>query len=245
MTKTMRDQNFKKHPHTARFLMTFHAAGGDLPTEIDAEGNVIDDGTEEISADVWAAASKKAIAAPAAPVDRRSEKQTSYMDSLVAQLTALDAERGQEFATFIEQGTRTGYWTPGMSGTASKCISALKDAITDARSKAAAERKAASADTEEGFYVKDDTVYKVQIAVHGSGRPYAKRLVVAEYDGVKSALWEYAAGAVRELKPEHKLTLEQAKEFGKLYGVCVRCGTVLTDEFSIENGIGPVCITKF
>jgi hypothetical protein len=41
------------------------------------------------------------------------------------------------------------------------------------------------------------------------------------------------------------MSLEEAKAFGRLYGVCVRCGATLTDEQSIEAGIGPVCAGRF
>lgn len=40
-----------------------------------------------------------------------------------------------------------------------------------------------------------------------------------------------------------KLTKDQAGALGKLYGCCIRCGRTLTDPFSVENGIGPVCAT--
>lgn len=92
----------------------------------------------------------------------------------------------------------------------------------------------------DGFYKRDGVIFKVQVAVHGSGRPYAKQLVVA--DG--SASWEYAPGMVRVLQPEDKLTLEQAAEFGRLYGICAICAAPLTNEESIEAGIGPVCRGK-
>ena len=42
-----------------------------------------------------------------------------------------------------------------------------------------APRPVRSSITEDGMYVKDGVVYKVQFAVHGSGNLYAKRLVVA------------------------------------------------------------------
>jgi hypothetical protein len=41
------------------------------------------------------------------------------------------------------------------------------------------------------------------------------------------------------------MTLDQAKAFGALYGACCNCGKTLTDERSIEAGIGPVCARKF
>lgn len=94
---------------------------------------------------------------------------------------------------------------------------------------------------EPGMYRLEGDVYKVQIAVHGSQRPYAKRLVVDE----DSVHFEYAAGAVSRLSAEDRMTLEEAKEFGHLYGTCCVCGKTLTNESSIENGIGPVCAGKF
>ena len=94
---------------------------------------------------------------------------------------------------------------------------------------------------EEGMYRLDGVIFKVQVAVHGSGKPYAKRLV--QNGGAWS--FEYAPGAVHKLGPEHLLTLDQAKEFGALYGTCCVCGRTLTNEASIEAGIGPVCASKF
>lgn len=85
------------------------------------------------------------------------------------------------------------------------------------------------------------TIYKVQHAVHGSGHQYAKKLVFE--DG--SWIFKYASGVVFKLRPEHKMTLEDAKAFGALYGTCCVCGRTLTDEKSIEAGIGPICAGKF
>lgn len=101
--------------------------------------------------------------------------------------------------------------------------------------------KAAPVELEAGIYRLEDKFYKVQKAVHGSGRMYAKVLVV---DGPGSAHFEYATGAIRQLTPDHKISLEEAKQFGHVYGVCVSCGATLTDEKSIEAGIGPVCAKK-
>lgn len=95
--------------------------------------------------------------------------------------------------------------------------------------------------TEAGMYKLGDDIYKVQKAVHGSGQLYAKLLVV---DGPGSAHFEYATGAIRKLRAEHKLSLEDAKAFGALYGSCCCCGKTLTDENSIAEGIGPVCASK-
>lgn len=103
----------------------------------------------------------------------------------------------------------------------------------------------------DGMYRNPETgeIFKVQVAVHGSGKLYAKKLVKLDEPTIvrgKEAhfAFEMARGAVMTLKPEWKLTREDAKEFGDLYGCCMRCGTILTDEESIERGMGPVCYDK-
>lgn len=39
--------------------------------------------------------------------------------------------------------------------------------------------------------------------------------------------------------------IDAAKRIGKLTGVCCVCGRTLTNEGSIEEGIGPICASKF
>ena len=56
--------------------------------------------------------------------------------------------------------------------------------------------------------------------------------------------WDYAAGAIRHLRPEHRMSVERAVELSLRIGRCIRCGALLTAEQSVERGIGPVCITK-
>lgn len=98
--------------------------------------------------------------------------------------------------------------------------------------------QAPSKQAADGFYNVDGAIYKVVKAVHGSGHPYAKRL------NTERGGWEYAPGMVKTLRPEQMLTLEEATRFGRLYGICVICGAPLTDEKSIEAGIGPICRGK-
>jgi hypothetical protein len=100
---------------------------------------------------------------------------------------------------------------------------------------------------EEGMWIMDNEIYKVQIAHHGSGRPYAKILLKFFDDDGKltHCEWDRAKGAQYRLpKYGRRMTLEEAQEFGKLYGWCCRCGTILTNETSIAEGIGPVCAGK-
>lgn len=91
----------------------------------------------------------------------------------------------------------------------------------------------------DGFYARGNEVYKVQWNLAGT-RKYAKVLNPEtgkfEYVGMKPLTF---------LTPADTLTLGRAKELGHLYGVCCRCGRTLTNEASIEAGIGPICAEQF
>lgn len=113
----------------------------------------------------------------------------------------------------------------------------------------------------EGIYRDPNTgtIYKVQVAKQGSGNLYAKRLMVTQAGTCGGCMFcdgedtcpdyvgnfEYAPGVVKALRPEWKLTVEEAAEFGALYGICGCCGRDLTDEESIARGIGPICFAKY
>lgn len=106
---------------------------------------------------------------------------------------------------------------------------------------------------DDGMYKRGDVIFKVQHAVHGSNRQYAKKLVYFDANGYEAKAagtdgsWEfiYQQGAINTLSPDDQMSLEEAQEFGRIYGVCCRCGATLTDENSIAAGIGPICATKF
>ena len=87
------------------------------------------------------------------------------------------------------------------------------------------------------YRMADGTIVKAQFAVNGSGNLYAKRLVVDGDHGT----FVYEPGLLGKLSADDRMTVEQAAEFGKLYGFCIVCGRTLTDEGSIAAGIGPVC----
>lgn len=89
--------------------------------------------------------------------------------------------------------------------------------------------------TEEGFYKVGEAVFKTKRAQ--AGHLYALRL--------EGTSWEYARGAMGKIGTEHKLTLEQAKQYGQLTGICCCCGRTLTNEESIAEGIGPICKGKY
>lgn len=82
-----------------------------------------------------------------------------------------------------------------------------------------------------------DIIYKVYHTQ--TGQQVAKRLVDDYPNGWK---FKYEGKApLHFLKPTERMSIDDAMEFGKIYGQCCMCGRTLTDELSIEMGIGPVC----
>lgn len=96
-----------------------------------------------------------------------------------------------------------------------------------------------SAELDDGIYVLGAAVVKVQHAVHGSGRQYAKQL------DPETGKFEFVSGLVNQVRAHgRKMTMADAEQFGAVYGRCSVCGRTLTDEDSVANGIGPVCSGK-
>lgn len=98
------------------------------------------------------------------------------------------------------------------------------------------ERKDAEPISEDGIYVFEGETYKIQWN-RDETHLYGKRMIV---EG-NSVFWRYEAGIPMAIAGARKLTLEEAKEFGKLYGSCIVCSRKLTNEESIVAGIGPIC----
>lgn len=100
----------------------------------------------------------------------------------------------------------------------------------------------------QGIYVMTtpdgEAVYRVEPS-KTSGNLYAKRLV----EGVSTADWgwAYERGGIFTISQAvadgtgRRLTEDEALAYGKRTGRCVCCGALLTNELSIDLGIGPVC----
>jgi hypothetical protein len=136
---------------------------------------------------------------------------------------------------------------------ARKAAKTAPRAETPAAPREAAKTPAAPrAEVTDGMYrTPDGDVYKVQIAKQGSGRLYAKKLVAREEPKTQANgkvithEFAYETGAISRLTADMKMTLDEAQEWGRLYGTCCRCGAALTDEKSIADGIGPICKSRF
>jgi hypothetical protein len=82
------------------------------------------------------------------------------------------------------------------------------------------------------YWDADGDPVKVQVS-RTSGKPYAKTV-----DGEYIGGGKHLVGLVR-------MTLAEAKAYGRRTGQCCCCGAQLTDPSSVEAGIGPICASKF
>jgi hypothetical protein len=87
------------------------------------------------------------------------------------------------------------------------------------------------------YQTADGTIYRVHES-RMSGNLYAKKL------DALAGTFEYESGAIYRLTADDKMSLENARAWGLETGMCCVCGTMLTDEVSVANGIGPVCEKK-
>jgi len=118
--------------------------------------------------------------------------------------------------------------------------------------KIAPRAKAVVAVEDEGVYVIGDGMENViKVKKSKAGNLYALRLKetggtrITEVGEVVNFEWEYAPGLIKDIKPEQKMSFEQAKAFGVRFGKCVRCNRHLKAAESVEKAIGPVCAKWF
>ena len=89
---------------------------------------------------------------------------------------------------------------------------------------------------EVGAYLHGGVVYSVRRG-RESGKLHA-------YNWQDNA-WVYAGNVKYDLKPEERLTLVEAMNFGAQTGTCVHCGRTLTDPDSVRFGIGSTCRKRY
>lgn len=98
-------------------------------------------------------------------------------------------------------------------------------------------------DPEVGMYIEreTDSIFRFYLGQR-SGRILAKRLM-GHNDGYGYQYVGAAQTAMRRHKLE-RMTLDEAKRFGRMTGSCIVCGRRLDVPESVEAGIGPKCATK-
>lgn len=175
---------------------------------------------------------KAEVEAASAPQVAATEKQESFLRKLVA-----ERDHGWGDPEAVITGTLT----------SRKATSAMIDQLLGMPKAEAPVLTAA--ELEDGIYrTEDGTIYKVYHTVHGANQQVAKELIVTKTGTDKDGKdtfdgeWEYLGKKpLRFIRPEHKLTQDQAKQFGLVYSFCINCTRDLTREESIHVGYGPTC----
>lgn len=128
-------------------------------------------------------------------------------------------------------------------------LKALPKTVPAAKPQAAA--AAPAAPLTEGVYAcPDGSLVKVKANKAKTGHYalammdiHGQRLTMAG-DVVKWD-WIYAAGLIREIKPEWKLDAKTGYDLGIKYSRCLWCGRTLVASDSVLKGLGPVCAKKY
>ena len=240
-----RDQNFKKNPHTARWLMTFHTANGaNYRTETAEES------TEERAAMEFLGATGQApnseifikgyriltgpgliTPAQAKWVVDIAETKEGVTDAMVASL----AERlTQGFARSSASAFITKYKdlpkkaAPVAMGPGEDTTGPVRDAQGVAAGR---------------YAIVEDGVTKFYRVTEGKGRWAGRTFVEAQASDDHWAIRNPAKRA-EILKAIAANPEEAATRYGVELGSCHRCGRTLTDETSRALGIGPECRKK-
>lgn len=154
-----------------------------------------------------------------------TEPQARFWSSLMSQLRELGYE---DKATNLEDAwnsvTKFSDYSEMLSG-GKKMIERLR------AEQRAQQTKKVEESLSKGMYSVDGKIYKVRRSEAG----YLYALLLTE-EGFKMA-----RGAIKSIKPENRMTLEEAKAYGRQTGTCCQCGRELTNETSVREGIGPVC----
>lgn len=174
----------------------------------------------------------------------KAREASDLIEAMQAQTDQRPREASDRQIRYLHTLVKTREWsgTIDFENLTSAVASGLINDLKAAPRKAGADKEedivhsSETAYPEEGFYFAEGTYYKVQDAKANGGRRYAKRW---NHD---SETWVYDGQRhFRIMKPECKLTAEQASRFGKLYGRCIVKDCDLTNEHSIELGYGPTC----
>ena len=94
----------------------------------------------------------------------------------------------------------------------------------------------------DGVYIvpegEDRVVYRVQVGKTGF-KSFA-RLIPPAVEGGKGKYEKVQRGWLI-CRPEYRATLAEASALGFKWGICIVCGRLLTNEKSVDLGIGPIC----
>lgn len=230
------ERNYRKNPHTANFLMTFHTAGG---TNLGGAVAVADENRAEVELtrqdDLLDLVPVEHIA------DHRSPAQAALMEKLVREIEELDPELGCKTASWTMGMTEHGKWTTGREGNASAWIAKMIDKVRELRKTARVTAPVVAAQVPDGRYAVvlpgEDRLRFFKI------KNYPRTTFVDEQasDDLHPVGNARKAGILTAIAVDAQAALVR---YGRELGVCGDCGRTLTDDVSRAAGRGPVCRSK-
>ncbi len=228
------ERNYRRNPHTANFLMTFHQAAYGLPSEVNApEIDLLD------TVDV------------AAPVDVRTQPQRDLMDKLVGQITDLDAELGARTAKYVADKSAAGAWvSPRRDGDVSAWITKMIEKVRELKAGApapvAAPATGDEADIPAHYYgihhEGEVKCYQVDYGKEGTrwaGYTFLSRVSSDDRFPIKNPEEKARIlAAIRDMGVEASQILA-----GQTMSRCRRCGRGLSDTKNpyLPLALGPDC----
>lgn len=233
-------RNYRKNPHTASFLQTFHTAIGSTGRNYREELRVDENLAELELAQAQAAqeADLLALVPEVDVIDNRTAGQVKFMEDLVGRLAKLDSEIGAQARTYTDGMTEHGKWTAGRTGNASAWIDRMLSKERELSNRA----RTAPVQVADGRYaVEEDGVLRF-FKVKNGNRPGFVFLDIQASDE-----WHSVRNVVR-IRTVLALIAQDPKaamiRYGQELGECGHCGRTLTDAASRAAGIGPICAAK-
>lgn len=173
--------------------------------------------------------------APKAPATTRTTDTTGYVVGATAKQVALIERLEKE---------REVPWAPAQVNEAMRTVKGASGYI---EALFAAERRVSAtagpdATYAAGMYVAPDgRIFRAYLGQQ-SGQILSKEVVGSVEEGYSL---EYRGMAAKHIPAgSRRMTLEEAKVWGKATGSCVKCGRRLDVPESVDAGIGPVCAGK-
>jgi hypothetical protein len=234
------ERNYRKNPHTASFLQTFHTAIGSTGRNYREEMNVDENLAELELARTQAAqeADLLALVPETDTTDDRTAGQVKFMEDLIGRLAKLDRETGAQAREYTDRMTAKGGWTSGRGGNASAWI----DRMLGKERELTAKVKAAPVAVTDGRYaVEEDGVLRFFKVKNGSRPGFVFLDIQAsdEWHSVRNVARIRAVLTLIAADPKEAMV-----RYGRELGVCGHCGRTLTDAASRAAGIGPICASK-
>jgi hypothetical protein len=240
-------RNYRKNPHTASFLQTFHTGIGSNGRNYREELRV-DENLAELELALEQAGDGDdllALVPEVDVIDARTAGQVKFMNDLVERLAKLDAETGRQAREYTDGMTERGRWTAGRGGNASTWIDRMlaKEKALTAKVKTPAAPKGTVAVPAGTYAITTDEVrcYKVDYGKEGTrwaGFLFLNRISSDDLFPVKNP------AAKAEIMAAIGADVEAAEILAALtLRRCRRCGRQLSDTKNpyFGQGLGPDC----